>query len=805
MYGKGWKKIASLIKTRTVVQIRTHAQKYFLKLSKSRQGCDTNVGLDGKLSLRKKKKKKLFKNIALSPFLQRYVKCPPESTSANVIDIDDSIYNFLSPQLPNYYPYSGVMPTSDAPYSYPLQSTNEYPNENTEDTSLPNSILVSAGNVVNEVSVENTLVYIETSETDAYISSINCGISDLSDNREEEKAKRDSLQLLMNCMLDEVEYRLTGTCNDSYYYSNYQDATSSAATHTVPDKNDVNIPYDDIPDWYKKGLNVESLLLAAESVNWLSDTGYPLSNSALSNTNTMQLNSSLPDIRSSSRSLPSDIENNDVEASSNSSKLNEKASPDGPDGSSRNVSSTSSNPMDNSFLNSVISVPFATRIKQEHEVNVPLSSSAPQSHSYLEQHPYSLQVNNQMACNQLSYSPVLATSNNILYPPSGGYWQQQSLPIGASNYKHSTSSSSVYEQSQSRALSDMHASLYQLPFHNTSAGLNGNLHFSTGTAIPTGIITNSNQETIENLNISNKSTSKAKSRRNESSQSFVIPIKEGIAIGGDNDLSSYLLTLNYLNQANASANANAQVNATMLNMHNSQLQQQQQQQQVKKTKIEMNRSLSYDCIPNFASLYTSSDNNSNINLRKPKITSKASTSRSHMTDNLASVLNNDFLQGIQHYQNIGNTYPNLPGHYSSADLQNYPITGFPNVTQNNSKHITKKKTKSNSNGNSNGNSNTKGNIQFNGQNGLYDPLLEYDARNDEEINEVDLQQGKKNTKRVPSLEVVMSKWDDKSGIMNPFKFDGDEFYLEENAILADENGISDIEIDSFSYDYPEAF
>lgn len=28
-HGKGWKKIASLIKSRTVVQIRTHAQKYF--------------------------------------------------------------------------------------------------------------------------------------------------------------------------------------------------------------------------------------------------------------------------------------------------------------------------------------------------------------------------------------------------------------------------------------------------------------------------------------------------------------------------------------------------------------------------------------------------------------------------------------------------------------------------------------------------------------------------------------------------------------------------------------------------------
>ena len=36
-HGKGWKKIATLIKSRTVVQIRTHAQKYFQKLAKARQ------------------------------------------------------------------------------------------------------------------------------------------------------------------------------------------------------------------------------------------------------------------------------------------------------------------------------------------------------------------------------------------------------------------------------------------------------------------------------------------------------------------------------------------------------------------------------------------------------------------------------------------------------------------------------------------------------------------------------------------------------------------------------------------------
>ena len=32
LHGKGWKKIAGLIKSRTFVQIRTHAQKYFQKV-----------------------------------------------------------------------------------------------------------------------------------------------------------------------------------------------------------------------------------------------------------------------------------------------------------------------------------------------------------------------------------------------------------------------------------------------------------------------------------------------------------------------------------------------------------------------------------------------------------------------------------------------------------------------------------------------------------------------------------------------------------------------------------------------------
>lgn len=43
VYGKEWKKVAAKVKTRTVVQTRTHAQKYFQKLQKVQDSGDSNV------------------------------------------------------------------------------------------------------------------------------------------------------------------------------------------------------------------------------------------------------------------------------------------------------------------------------------------------------------------------------------------------------------------------------------------------------------------------------------------------------------------------------------------------------------------------------------------------------------------------------------------------------------------------------------------------------------------------------------------------------------------------------------------
>eukprot|EP00953_Heterococcus_sp_UTEX-ZZ885_P038614 19822-Heterococcus_DN1.PRE.1 len=97
-HGKGWKKIASLIRTRTVVQIRTHAQKYFQKLAKAKQNGDHgDVGMDSKGGGKRKHRNKrklddLFAGAtALAPSLQPYV--------SGAGAIESGLYKFLSPKM----------------------------------------------------------------------------------------------------------------------------------------------------------------------------------------------------------------------------------------------------------------------------------------------------------------------------------------------------------------------------------------------------------------------------------------------------------------------------------------------------------------------------------------------------------------------------------------------------------------------------------------------------------------------------------------------------------------------------------
>ena len=64
IYGKSWKKISQIVKTRTVVQIRTHAQKYLIKIEKAKKlGLTGTVMMNGKAITSSTKSKKDPKGI----------------------------------------------------------------------------------------------------------------------------------------------------------------------------------------------------------------------------------------------------------------------------------------------------------------------------------------------------------------------------------------------------------------------------------------------------------------------------------------------------------------------------------------------------------------------------------------------------------------------------------------------------------------------------------------------------------------------------------------------------------------------
>lgn len=100
LYGKAWKKIAMAIKTRTVVQIRTHAQKYFLKLSKARQNGDHLFGRGiGPGTKRRKSRHDRSASlcVALQPFM---VKPNPSSASSSSLSASASASALESTSAP---------------------------------------------------------------------------------------------------------------------------------------------------------------------------------------------------------------------------------------------------------------------------------------------------------------------------------------------------------------------------------------------------------------------------------------------------------------------------------------------------------------------------------------------------------------------------------------------------------------------------------------------------------------------------------------------------------------------------------
>ena len=72
LYDRQWKSIADLIQTRTVVQVRTHAQKYFIKLMKHRNDDQPESYSDDASLIKMVNKYKKNIKIIILIFLENY-------------------------------------------------------------------------------------------------------------------------------------------------------------------------------------------------------------------------------------------------------------------------------------------------------------------------------------------------------------------------------------------------------------------------------------------------------------------------------------------------------------------------------------------------------------------------------------------------------------------------------------------------------------------------------------------------------------------------------------------------------------
>jgi SHAQKYF class myb-like DNA-binding protein len=89
MYGKEWKKVAAKVKTRTVVQTRTHAQKYFQKLAKAMEGkeevTEVDMGVASSESTKKAGASSQKKKQRVTPPAVKVARTPSVASAAQVI------------------------------------------------------------------------------------------------------------------------------------------------------------------------------------------------------------------------------------------------------------------------------------------------------------------------------------------------------------------------------------------------------------------------------------------------------------------------------------------------------------------------------------------------------------------------------------------------------------------------------------------------------------------------------------------------------------------------------------------------
>ena len=251
LYGKAWKKIALAIKTRTVVQIRTHAQKYFLKLSKARQNGDNSLskglGSGGK---RRKSDRQVAISVPLRPFIVK-----PMNGSATSGSVATGAIAAVA---------NGADPTSfsSAEAGADAASANEY---KSSDSCLQDP---------------NGDVYFMRDVKSGEAVGVHASMLDESGGGGGEDGAA-NMQGDSECMLP-ANANSIKTAAPKPHHNTHVEAEKclynflSAELHR-----NARHP----PEWYQRGGSVSALLADAEKLDWSVDSGVPIPLTQITNTN----------------------------------------------------------------------------------------------------------------------------------------------------------------------------------------------------------------------------------------------------------------------------------------------------------------------------------------------------------------------------------------------------------------------------------------------------------------------------------------------------------------------------------------
>lgn len=99
LFGKDWGLIAKFIKTRTVVQVRTHAQKYFIKMKKYKTIQEERRSSDGEAS-EMSAPNPSEQTVCVSDIVAETLGTTPDRLAASYLSAQHVLYDFLSAPLP---------------------------------------------------------------------------------------------------------------------------------------------------------------------------------------------------------------------------------------------------------------------------------------------------------------------------------------------------------------------------------------------------------------------------------------------------------------------------------------------------------------------------------------------------------------------------------------------------------------------------------------------------------------------------------------------------------------------------------